>query len=144
MSYKGIFHPQNPNKYRGDSSNIFWRSTWELKLMNYLDAHPDIIYWSSEEISIPYRSPIDGKIHRYFPDFVVKKRGSDGKIETLMIEVKPLSQTRPPAPRKGGGKKYISEVMTWGVNSSKWKAAKEYCSDKNWQFKIFTEKELGI
>ena len=112
--------------------------------MNYLDAHPDIISWSSEELCIPYRSPIDGRKHRYFPDFIVTKKLADGATETLMIEVKPLSQTKPPTPRKGGGKKYISEVMTWGVNSSKWKAAEEYCRDRRWKFKIFTERELGI
>jgi hypothetical protein len=41
-------------------------------------------------------------------------------------------------------KRYINEVMTYGFNSAKWKAAEEFCSDRKWQFKIMTEKELGI
>lgn len=112
--------------------------------MIYLDSHPDVLSWGSEEIAIPYRSPIDGRVHRYFPDFVVKKRNRDSKVETLMIEVKPAAQTRPPTPQKSRTRKYLSEVHTWGVNSAKWKAAQEFCADRMWKFVIMTEKELGI
>ena len=67
-TYKGLFRPKNPSKYRGDPSNIIFRSSWELRFMTYLDAHPDVLEWSSEEFCIPYVSPIDGRIHRYFPE----------------------------------------------------------------------------
>lgn len=144
MSYKGLFRPKNPQKYRGDPSNIIYRSNWELKLMIYLDGHPDIIQWASEELIIPYRSPIDGKIHRYFPDFYVKKRNKEGSIESVVIEVKPLVQSRPPKVQSKPTKKYIREVATYGVNQAKWKAAKEFCEDRNWKFMVMTEKELGI
>lgn len=144
MSYKGFFRPKNPSKYRGNSSQIIYRSLWELKLMNYLDLHKDVIQWSSEELTIPYRSPIDGKVHRYFPDFVVKKRTSSGTVETVMIEVKPKKQTVPPTPQTAKSKKYIREVMTWGINSAKWKAAQSFCEDKKWKFQIMTEDDLGI
>jgi hypothetical protein len=143
MSYKGIFRPTNPSKYKGDPNNVIYRSSWELKLMIYLDRHPEVIQWSSEEIVIPYRSPIDGRLHRYFPDFYVKKE-VNGKIETLLIEVKPKVQTRPPAVQKKRTKKYINEVMTWGINEAKWKAAKNFCEDRNWKFMLMTEKELGL
>jgi len=144
MSYKGFFKPQNPLKYKGNPANIIYRSLWEAKLMGYLDKHPDVIQWSSEEFSVPYRSPIDGKIHRYFPDFYVKMKNSSGVVETVVIEVKPLKQTRPPKIQTKPTKKYITEVKTWGINSAKWKAAKEFCEDRKWTFKIMTEKELGI
>jgi hypothetical protein len=72
-SYQGYFKPKNPQKYKGDPTNIVYRSSWELKLMTYLDLHKDIVTWGSEELIIPYRSPIDNKIHRYFPDFIVTK-----------------------------------------------------------------------
>lgn len=143
MSYKGIFRPTNPSKYKGDPNNVIYRSSWELKLMIYLDRHPEVVQWSSEEIVIPYRSPIDGRLHRYFPDFYVKKE-VNGKIETLLIEVKPKVQTRPPAVQKKRTKKYINEVMTWGINEAKWKAATNYCNHRGWTFSIMTEKELGI
>lgn len=144
MSYKGYFKPRNPSKYNGDPSNIIYRSSWEAKLMKYLDDHPDVIKWSSEEICIPYRSPVDNKLHRYFPDFVIKKKNSQGLIETLMIEVKPKSQTVPPKIQKKPSKKYVNEVFTWGINSAKWKAAQQFCEDRKWKFVIMTEDQLGI
>jgi len=144
MSYKGKFKPKNPTKYKGDPTNVTYRSLWELKLMRYLDDHPDIIQWSSEEIIIPYKSPIDGKFHRYFPDFVVRKRDKNGKISTIIIEVKPDKQTRQPEVKVKKNKQYINEVMTWGINQAKWKAAIEYCKDRNWTFTLMTEKHLGI
>jgi hypothetical protein len=143
-SYKGYFKPKNPQKYKGDPTNIIYRSSWELKLMLYLDRHKDILFWQSEEISIPYRSPIDNRIHRYFPDFLVTKINKEGKKETALIEVKPFDQTRQPKRQEKLTKKYITEVKTWGVNEAKWKAANEYCKDRGWSFHIFTERELGI
>jgi len=144
MSYKGYFKPKNPQKYRGNPTNIIYRSRWELKLMSHLDDHPDVVEWSSEEFFIPYRSPVDGKIHRYFPDFYVKKINREGLVETAIIEVKPLAQTMEPKKQPKPSRKYITEVMTYGVNQAKWKAAREFCADRRWTFHIFTEKELGI
>lgn len=144
MSYKGYFKPRNPSKYKGDPTNIIYRSRWESKFMNYLDSHPDVLQWASEELIIPYRSPVDGKMHRYFPDFIVRKRNPQGVVETLLIEIKPASQTKEPIKKKTINKAYISEVMTWGVNQAKWKAAKEFCEDRKWKFLILTEKELNI
>lgn len=142
--YQGYFKPKNTHKYRGDPTNIIYRSSWELKMMRYLDEHKDIISWSSEEVIIPYRSPIDGKVHRYFPDFVVTKINKEGVKETALIEVKPKSQTQPPKRQNKVTRRYITEVKTWGVNEAKWKAAIEYCKDRGWSFHIFTEQELGI
>jgi len=144
MSRKGFFKPHNPSKYKGNPANIIYRSSWEAKLMGYLDQHPDVISWSSEEFSIPYRSPIDGRIHRYFPDFYVKMKNKEGSVEVVVIEVKPYKQTLPPKIQTKPTKKYITEVKTWGVNAAKWKAAKEFCDDRKWTFKIMSEKELNI
>jgi len=144
---KGYFKPRNPAKYRGNPSNIIYRSGWELKLMFWLDGKSDVINWGSEEVVIPYRSPIDGRLHRYFVDFIVTTINKEGIKETTLIEVKPAAQTKPPVLKEGTNprnRKYISEVMTWGVNEAKWKAATEYCKDRGWKFQIFTEKELGI
>jgi hypothetical protein len=144
MAYKGYFRPKNQQKYRGNPSNIIYRSRWELKLMMYLDEHSDVIEWSSEEFVIRYRSPVDGKIHRYFPDFYVKKINKTGTIEISIIEVKPLAQTMEPKKQPKPSRRYITEVMTYGVNQAKWRAAREYCAERKWSFLIFTEKELGI
>jgi hypothetical protein len=144
MAYSGRFVPKNPKKYVGDSNNIIYRSSWECKVMAWLDRNDDIISWASEELTIPYISPVDNRYHRYFPDFLVKVRQKDGKMKTLMLEVKPKKQTQPPEPKKRVTKQYLNEVVTWGVNQSKWKAAEEYCLDRGWEFKILTEDHLGL
>lgn len=141
---QGKYKPKNPQKYRGDPTGIVYRSSWELRFMSYIDNHTDVLEWASEEFSIPYRSPIDGKIHRYFPDFQVKKKGRDGLIETVVVEIKPAKETKPPVVLAKPTKRYLQEVYTWGVNSSKWKAAEEYCKDRKWKFIIMTEHDLGI
>lgn len=144
MAYSGLFKPRNPQKYVGDPNNIVYRSSWECKVMSWLDNNPNIISWASEEVIVPYVSPVDNRYHRYFPDFLVKVKTQDGKIKTMMIEVKPKKQTQPPKPRKRITEQYINEVTTWGVNQAKWKAAQEFCLDRNWEFKIFTEDHLGL
>jgi hypothetical protein len=139
---KGKFRPKFPEKYKGDPTNIIYRSSYELKVMNYLDNNKNIIEWSSEEIVIPYICVTDGKKHRYFPDFYVKTRSNDGIIKEMLIEVKPKSQTLEPKKQKRISRKYITEVMAWGKNQAKWKYAKEYCLDRGWEFVILTEYEI--
>lgn len=137
MAYSGRFSPKNPTKYLGDPTNIWYRSLWERRVMVHLDKSSNVIQWSSEEIVIPYLSPVDSRWHRYFPDFFVKTdKGA------MVLEVKPLSQSVAPKARKRVTHQYISEVMAYGVNQAKWKAADEYCKDRNWKFKVITEKEL--
>jgi len=143
-AYKGVFTPSNPQKYMGDHTNIIYRSSWECRVMDWLDKNPDVVSWASEEIIVPYKSPVDGRWHRYFPDFLVKTRTKDGKLKTTMIEVKPEKQTKQPSPQKRVTKRYIQEVTTWGVNEAKWAAATEFCLDRSWEFKIVTEKHLGL
>jgi hypothetical protein len=144
MAYSGKFSPKNTNKYLGDPTNIWYRSLWERRVMVYLDENSTVVEWSNEEIVIPYLSPVDNKLHRYFPDFFVRLRNKQGLIESTIIEVKPASQARPPKLQKRATRKYITEVMTWGVNEAKWKAADAYCKDRGWKFVVVTEKDLGI
>ena len=143
MAYSGKFSPKNTNKYLGDPTNIWYRSLWERRVMVHLDDNPNVIEWSNEEIVIPYLSPVDNRYHRYFPDFFVRIKNKSGIIESMILEVKPMSQAKPPKPRKMT-KQYIQEVVTWGINEAKWNAAVEYCKDRKWNFKVITEKDLGI
>jgi len=144
--HSGKFRPKNISKYKGDHTEIHYRSGWELRVMSYLDRTPSVLKWSSEEIIVPYRSPIDGKRHRYFPDFWIKVKTSEGTIKESLIEVKPKAQCQPP---KGGPpvdrrkrRRYLREVKTWGVNEAKWRAARAFCKDKKWDFHIWTEDNL--
>lgn len=143
--HQGKFHPRNPDKYKGDSRNIVYRSSWELKFMRYCDRKDNILEWGSEEFFIPYFDPTTNKVRRYFPDFIVKIKESSGVIKKYLIEVKPKRQTLEPKQSKGKRKKtYINEVLTYSKNVAKWKAAKEWCDDRRIEFKIITEDELGI
>jgi len=112
--------------------------------MRWCDGNVNIIKWSSEEVVIPYKSPIDNRIHRYFPDFYVKMRNSTGKIEERLIEVKPQKQVKGPTIQKRRTKKYVAEVYEFAKNQAKWQAAESFCKDRKWNFQIITEKELGI
>ena len=144
MSYKGKYYPSFPRKYKGDPTNIVYRSLWERKFMVYCDKNQNILEWASEEIAIPYRSPIDNRVHRYFPDFYMKVKETNGNIKNYVIEVKPAKQTIPPKKPKRQTKGYIREAYEYAKNQAKWKMAKEFCADRQWEFKVVTEKELGI
>jgi hypothetical protein len=124
---------------------------WEVKFFKWCDEHPDTIWWQSEELMVPYMSPLDNKMHRYFPDVIVKMKQREGAPKTIMVEIKPYKQTRPPDPRKKNAtptgrvsRRYLNEVKTWGVNDAKWKAARRFCHQRGWEFVIMTEKELNI
>jgi hypothetical protein len=144
MSYKGKYKPENPKKYKGDPTNIVYRSLWERKFMVYCDKNTNILEWGSEEIALPYRSPLDNRVHRYFPDFYIKVKESNGQIKKYLVEIKPKKQTVEPQIKQRKTKQYIYEVTEWAKNQAKWKAAREFCEDRQWQFKIVTEDDLGI
>lgn len=144
MSYKGKYKPSYPQKYKGDPTNIIYRSLWERKFMVYCDLNERVLEWGSEEIALPYRSPVDNKVHRYFPDFYIKVKESTGHIKKYLIEIKPKKQTAPPTKPKRQTKGYIYEVYEYAKNQAKWEAAKEFCKDRLWEFKVLTEDELGI
>lgn len=111
--------------------------------MIWADNNPNVMEWASEELAIPYLSPIDNTWHRYFPDFRIVVQQKD-RTQTFLIEIKPYKQTKQPEIPKRKTKQYIMEVMEYGRNSAKWKACNEYCEERKWQFKIVTEKELNI
>jgi len=142
MTYKGKYKPRNLNKYQGDATNVVYRSSWELKFMKYCDNNPSILEWGSEEFFIPYLSPIDNRVHRYFPDFSVKVKDKNGKKVKYIIEVKPKHQCSPPKPQKRKTKQWMQAVETYSINRAKWKYATEFCKDRGIEFKILTEEHL--
>lgn len=128
----------------GDPTGIVYRSSFELRMMQWLDTHPEIVKWSSENIAISYVSPVDGRYHRYFPDMFVRKKDADGKLQSLIVEIKPKVQTIPPQLVEGTKKsrRYMKEVMTWAINSAKWEAAQRYCEERKWTFVVMHEDHL--
>ena len=144
MTYKGRYFPTNPKKYKGNPNQIIYRSLWERKVMVYCDKNDAIIEWGSEEVIVPYISPWDGKLHRYFPDFYMKVRQADGSTKKFIVEVKPKAQTKEPVKnQKRKTRKWFGEVKNWGINQAKWKSAQEYCKDQGMEFKIFTEDHIN-
>jgi hypothetical protein len=138
---QGIYKPINNQKYIGDKLP-FYRSGYELKFMRWADANPNVLKWGSESIIVPYKSPIDGKMHRYFVDNVVIIKEGDN-IKKYLIEIKPQKQTQPPTPH--GNKKQTTilyEQATYIINQAKWEAARKWCKDHQWEFLILTEKHL--
>ena len=140
--HQGLFKPTNSKKYVGDIKNIVFRSRLEFMYMRLLDHDPNIIQWSSEEFVIMYRSPIDARMHRYFVDFFIKRKNGDD-IETVMIEMKPLSQTKPPIKKKSQNR-FLKESIEWSRNSAKWNAAEDLAKKKGWKFEIVTELDVGL
>ena len=142
---KGRFTPRNPKKYVGDVRHITYRSSYELKFMNWCDLNDSVVKWNSEEIVVNYISPVDNRPHRYFVDFTIQvKEKDDNALKTYMVEVKPFRYTQEPQPPQRKTKSFLQEVVQWHVNQSKWKAAAAFAKERGWDFQVITEKELGI
>jgi len=143
MSYKGIYKPINPKKYLGDPNQIIYRSLWERKFMRYCDNTDKVLKWASEEIPIRYYNPAKKRVARYFPDFYMEYVNSEGNRKKCLIEVKPARETKPPKYKRRTKSALIAESL-YSQNQAKWAAAEEFCKDNGWEFRIMTEKELGI
>lgn len=143
-AYKGKWKPRNPLKYKGDIHNITYRSSYELKAFNWLDTRTAVIQWSSEETIIPYKSPVDGQVHRYFVDLKFTIKNQDGTYTTYLAEIKPKAFTQQPKTPTRKSKRYLEECLMYATNCSKWDAARAFCERKGYKFIILTEKELGI
>lgn len=113
-------------------------------MMVFCDENDSVVEWSSEEVVIPYISPIDGRKHRYFVDFWITLKKPDGSLEVCLVEIKPKKQTQKPENPKSKriSKSKLFEIRNWMINSAKWAAAKDYCEDRGWKFRILTEDNI--
>lgn len=136
MAFRARFLPRNPQKYVGDVEAIFARSSWEVQVMKFFDSRSDVIKWGSEEIIIPYLSPADNKVHRYFPDFFVEYLDKDGNVKKEIVEVKPLHESEAKYAKNDRSRDALE------VNEAKWKAASLYCQSRNMLFRVLTEKSI--
>ena len=90
--------------------------------MMYCDKQPNILKWSSEELSLPYE--FEGKRRSYYPDFLIDMVDSGGSTVRRLIEIKPKYQ------------------MEWKQNKAKWESAREYCRVTGMEFLVMTEGQL--
>lgn len=140
---QGRYICTNPHKYIGDCNKISYRSSWELKVCQKLDHADYVLGWACEPFHIIYISPKDGLPHRYFPDFIVVSYDKiNNKKVTTLIEVKPSKEQFPPSKKGKKKSRYLQECITYEVNQAKWKAAREFCAKKGWNFVVMTEKEI--
>ena len=139
--YSGIYKPLNPQKYKGNVNNIIYRSSWEKRFMMYCDKNRSVLEWGSEEIAISYRS-VDNRPHRYYPDFYMKVRKSDGSYQKFIVEIKPKKQTRKPKAPLRITRTYKNALITYERNRRKWSTAYAWCHKRNMKFLILTEDHL--
>ncbi len=144
---KGLYNCANPAKYKGDPKRIIWRSWLECRWMMKLDNNPSVKWWTSEEMHVPYVSPVDGKPHKYYPDFIFCVE-ENGKERVTMLEIKPSSECLPPKARKSktgrvNRARFIKETYTWKVNEAKWRAAEIFCKANGWTFRTMTEVDIN-
>jgi len=140
---QGIFISQNPDKYVGDATNIIYRSSWELRAFKWLDEHPDVLFWNSESLMIPYFYEVDQKMHRYYVDLVAQMKTKTG-IKVFAIEIKPAAETLPPNAKTKNKARLLVQTQTYLKNQAKWKAATAFCASKGIQFIVIDEYDLSI
>ncbi len=136
---------QHPEKYCGKNrERIDIRSSYEISFVKYLDRSENIISWSSEEICVVYKSPVDNRNHRYFPDVYMKYINPKGKVKEALVEIKPFheAQDKPYLTEGMSEKTKYYTVKTWTTNQAKWKYAREYCRKRGWSFQVITERDL--
>ena len=131
-TYSGSWKPKHPEKYAGNINTIHYRSLWERNTFRYLDKASWVKWWQSEETVIGYICATDNKPHRYFVDITIRTKSG----RTLLVEIKPSAQTKPPKRKK------LTEALTYMKNVSKWTYARKYCKERDYEFQIWTEKEL--
>ena len=132
----GIFTPKFPQKYVGKHKPKY-RSGWELSFMTFCDSNKNVTHWASESMSIPYRSPLDGKMHMYIPDFFVVYQNKFGKAIAEVVEIKPKKQSLIESRTASARDKAVV-----AVNHAKWQAATAYCKMQGFAFRVITEDDL--
>ena len=148
---QNFYKPKNPHKYKGRVDQIVYRSSWEYEVMKWLDRHPHVLQWASEEpwFCIPYRHPLrpsSSNLARYYPDFWVRKVNKQGVVETWVVEVKPKKETEAPPSltgKRAQSKKNLYAQATYVTNKAKWDSADKYCKARGWKFIIFTENQIN-
>lgn len=143
-----LFNPHHPEKYFGDLSQIVLRSALEKRFALWCDRNPAVEKWVSEELIVPYISPLDGEKHRYFIDFRIWIRDKSAALKEYWVEIKPKYETLPPVPAQKPTAKararLLEEQQTWAVNRAKWSAAEGAAASMGAKFLVVTDEDLGV
>jgi len=136
---QGIFVPKNVDKFIG--SKAIYRSGLELKFFRFCDDNKNVVKWGSENVIVPYYSPLDNKGHRYYVDNYIEIL-EGRKLTKYLVEIKHSRETKPPKTKYRNRKHLLYEQKTFVTNQAKWEAARKYSKKRGYKFIILTEKEL--
>jgi hypothetical protein len=161
--HQGNFIPKNKDKVLklNSQGGIYYRSSWELKIMNWLDLSEKVVKWGAECITIPYQmthfdnGDVRVKSHNYYPDFYYEVKGNDGINKKVIAEVKPkkefdmvvsLQEKRLEVPKSSATVKKLKnfeyDLKMAQKNRDKWNTMIKYCDKKGWDFIVITEDHL--
>lgn len=161
--YKGgNYIPKNKDKVMklNDKGGIYYRSSWELKIIMWLDNKEEVVRWGSECLRIPYqmtemkRGNLEVIPHSYFPDYYYELKLPDGSISHVVAEVKPkaeyedaimFSEGRFNIPEGLTPKKLKNLEYRFKMahrNSEKFKTMINWCNLKGYKFIVITEDNL--
>ena len=98
--HQGNYIPKNKDKVikLNTYGGVHFRSSWEKKIMTWLDHNTSITKWGSECLRILYQMTHfdngDTKIkeHSYYPDFYYEMRTPEGVLRQVVVEVKPMKE----------------------------------------------------
>lgn len=139
---------------------VYYRSSWEKKIMVWLDSNPNITKWGAECIRIPYqmthvdRGDVKIKEHCYYPDFYYELKTSNGSIRKVIAEVKPkaeyndailFTEGKFSIPENATLKKLQSVEYRFKnaqKNAEKWQTMIKWCEKKDHDFIVITEDHL--
>jgi len=133
---QSFYTPKNPQKYIG-AHKPYYRSGWELSFMIFCDSHDKVLKWASEAIKVPYRNPFTGKGTVYVPDFFVLYEDAKGRQIAEIIEIKPKKQSIIESKVSNARDRAVV-----ALNHVKWAAAKAYCKQHGFIFRVITEDDL--
>lgn len=144
-----------------DQGGIFYRSSWEKKIITWLDNNPKIKSWGSECVSIPYQlthfernGDLNIRNHSYYPDFYYEIDNGDGTTRKVIAEVKPMKEylmvqkitekslTIPENVTLKKLKNIEYDLKMAHKNKTKWETMIKFCDKKGWDFIIITEEHL--
>jgi hypothetical protein len=157
----GNYVPKNRDKVikLNTQGGVYYRSSWEKKIMYWLDNKKEIIKWGAECLRIPYQmthfdnGDMRVKEHSYYPDFYYEMRNKDGVLKQVVVEVKPmkeykmvqlLKEGKLEVPEKGIKKlkSFEYDLKMAYKNKNKWETMIRWCDKKGYDFIIITEEHL--
>lgn len=139
---QGLYTVRHPEKYIGDPNKVRYMSSWEANAHAYFDNNPHIIRWGSEILAIPYIHPVDGELHKYYPDYYIEYYNSKGVLIKEIIEVKPEKQINRPTTRGKSKKTQLTEAVTYAINQAKWEYARAFCTKHGINFRVINEHHI--